>query len=480
MDITHMKKLVKKLAAITLIVAAGANAAAAQTNWSFVLLGDTRDGDNTSTGISTNLPAIAQKIASLHPQLVIVAGDFCNGNALNTNSPLYPPDGNFTNLAMKAVYAKFFDNWKAAMQPVFDYSAGTGIPIYTVRGNHESNDTGQAPIEVLKQAYREAFSAYVPTNGPNNDLTNDQRGFSWSLTTNNVTFVAVDQYFNFDRTYVGGTTPWSGYHYIDQAWVTQQLRQASSPYKILITHEPAFQTVGNGPIGDDQQNEVAQHFFGTNNAAMQTRSNFWNDLGDAGAQMYYCGHLHLESVGSTTNNHGHTIIHLLGGNGGAPAQDFIGNPEPGVTPLYNNGNILVTNGGNVSVQAYFGFVRAIVTDDNLTIQYYSLNPTNSSPATNSWIVADYVTQITSARARPIISMPFDPRAGTFSYTRSDPAGTGLSYSIETSPDLKAWSVDAGATQTVTGINNNTQTVQVVLSGPKPLTAPRLFIRVRAQ
>jgi hypothetical protein len=105
---------------------------------------------------------------------------------------------------MKAVYGQFFTNWKTAMQPVFNYSAGTGIPIYPVRGNYESNDAGQAPIEVLKQAYQKAFSAYVPANGPNNGLTNAQRGFSWSLTTNNVSFVAADQYFNFDPGYIRG------------------------------------------------------------------------------------------------------------------------------------------------------------------------------------------------------------------------------------------------------------------------------------
>jgi 3',5'-cyclic AMP phosphodiesterase CpdA len=467
-------------AAIALVVVAATNAASAQKSWSFVMLGDTRGENDTATGINPNLNIIAQKIASLNPQLVIVAGDLCNGNCLNPNSPLYPPDTNFNNAAMKAVYAGFFANWKSAMQPVFDYSTSNGIPIYTVRGNHEANDTGQAPIEVLKQAYQEAFSAYVPTNGPNNGLADDERGFSWALTSNNVTFVAADQYFNFDPTYVGGTTLWSGYHSVDQAWVTQQLRHATSPYKIVITHEPVFQTVGNGPVGDEQENEVAQHFFGTNTAAMQTRANFWNDIGDAGAQIYFCGHLHLETVASTTNDHGRTIIHLLGGNGGAPPQEFIDNPEPGVTTFYNNGNIVVTNGGNVSVQAYFGFALATVTDEKMTIQYYSLNPTDNNPTTNSWTVAAYVTQIASARARPIISMPCDPRAGTFSYTRQDPAGTGLSYRIETSPDLSAWSVDAAATQTVTATTNNLQTVQVTLSGPKPLTAPKLFIRVVAQ
>jgi hypothetical protein len=470
-----MKNTINMFAAITLMAVAVANSASAQNSWSFVMLGDTRDDNNTSTGISTNLHFLAQKIASLNPQLVIMDGDLCNGSALDTNSPLCPTNGNFYSAAMKAVYAKFFYNWKAAMQPIFNYSTGTGIPIYTVRGNHENEDTERAPIEVLKQAYQEAFSAYVPTNGPNNGLTDDERGFSWSLTTNNVTFVAADQYFNFDPT-VTNTTPWSGYHYLDQAWVTQQLKQATSPYKIFIAHEPIFQTEGKS-LPFEMENEDAQHFFGTNAAAIQTRANFWNAIGDAGAQLYLAGHIHLETVASTTNDHGHTIIQLMAGNGGAPPQDFIdGGVEPGVTLFYNNGNILVTNGENVSVQATFGFALATVTDEKMTIHYYSLNPTN-----NSWTVADYVTEIVSAKARPIISMPFDPSAGTFSYARQDPAGTGLSYSIETSPDLSTWSTNAPpATQTVTATANNTQTVQVTLGGVKPLTAQKLFIRVVAQ
>ena len=55
-----------------------------------------------------------------------------------------------------------------------------------------------------------------------------------------------------------------------------------------------------------------------------------------------------------------------------------------------------------------------------------------------------------------------------------------SFRIETSPDLSAWNVDAAATQTVTATNNNIQTVQVTLSGAKPLTAPKIFIRIAAQ
>ena len=461
-----MKKTITVFAAITLIGVAVANTASAQNSWSFVMLGDTRDEDNTTNGISPHLMTIAQKVASLHPQLVIVAGDLCNGNALNTNSPFYPAGGDFSNAAMKAVYARFFTNWMTAMQPIFDYSTRTGIPIYTLRGNHENEDGNRAePIEILKQAYQEAFSAYVPANGPSNSVADDQRGFSWSLTHKNVTFVAADQYFNFDPTLAGETTPWSGYHYLDQAWVTQQLRQATSPYKIFIAHEPIFQTVGDSPT--ELHNEGSQHFFGVDAAGLRTRASFWNAIGDAGTQLYLCGHLHLETVAATTNDHGHTIIQLTAGNGGAPPQEFIDKPEPGVTTLWNNGN--VPGHGN------FGFSLATVEDEQMTIHYYSLNPLS-----NTWSRAEYVTQIASPRARPTISTPFDPRAGTFSYTRSDPAGTGLSYRIETAPNLSDWSVDAAATQTVTAITNNLQTVQVTLSGTKPLTAPKLFIRVAAQ
>ena len=373
-----------------LMVVAVANTASAQNSWSFVILGDTRGDNDTATGISPYLNTLALKIAALNPQLVIVAGDLCNGNSLNTNSPFYPADGIFTNEAMKTIYKGFFTNWQTAMQPVYDYDTRTGIPIYTVRGNHESNDTGQTPIEVLKQAYYEMFSSFVPTNGPNNGTNEDEQGFSWSLTTNNVTFVAADQYFNFDPTYVGGTTPWSGYHSLDQAWVTQQLKQSTSPYKIFMVHEPIFQVDGNNTF--EIYNQEAQHFFGTNTAALQTRANFWNDIGDAGVQLYLCGHLHLETVAATTNDHEHTIIQLMAGNGGAPPQDFIDMPEAGVTTLFNNGNILVTNGETVSVKGNFGFSLATVEDQQMTIQYYSFNPDE-----NSWTVADYVTHIASAR-----------------------------------------------------------------------------------
>ena len=317
-----------------------------QADWTFVMMGDTKgDRDKTHTGVSEELPIIAQKIASLNPSLVMVCGDLINGDEV--------PDTNLT-------YAAQYADWTTAMSPVFNYNSNTGIPIYTVRGNHDNNSSEGPPIDGIKQAYYDAFSAYVPANGPNYGLTNNQVGFSYSFTTNNLTFVAADQYF-----YYSATDP-TGYHELDQAWVNQQFQQSSSPYKIFMAHVPFFQT-GNSGEGE--------HFFDESAEGFTTRSNFWNALGTNGVQLYLTGHVHSQIVASVTNDYGNTLIQLIQGNGGAPMDGGItNNPEAGVNVLYTNG--------------FYGFSLATVTDTNMTIQYYLLN-TND----NSWSVADYVTSI---------------------------------------------------------------------------------------
>jgi len=314
------------------------------------MLGDTRDDRfTTTTGVSPYLNTIAQKIATLNPELVLVGGDLVNGNDVPSGSPL-------------ETYSLQFTNWMSAMQPVFNYSTRTGIPIYPVRGNHENCDNEGPAITHLKKAYYDAFKDYVPLNGPNYGSTNDQVGFSYSFTTNNVTFAVADQYFYY-------TT--NGYHDLDRSWVTQQFQQTNSPYKVFMAHEPIFNTEHSDPGG----------FFGTNAAGLQIREDFWNALGTNGVQLYLTGHIHNETVASTTNDYGDTIIQLMAGNGGAPIDPVGSQHEPGVDVLYTN--------------ALFGFSLATVRADAMTIQYYSLNTNDSS-----WTVASYVTQISLNQAVP--------------------------------------------------------------------------------
>ena len=71
------------------------------------------------------------------------------------------------------------------------------------------------------------------------------------------------------------------------------------------------------------------------------------------------------------------------------------------------------------------------------------------------------------------------KSGIFSYTRRDPALTGLSYTVWTSTNLLNWAQDAGAIQSPGVPVNQIQSVSVTVS-PALLTSQRLFMRVRAQ
>ncbi|NNM31129.1 MAG: hypothetical protein HKO57_16545, partial [Akkermansiaceae bacterium] len=84
----------------------------------------------------------------------------------------------------------------------------------------------------------------------------------------------------------------------------------------------------------------------------------------------------------------------------------------------------------------------------------------------------------NAAARNPIGSALGP-AGGFSYTRRDPALTGLVFSVWTSTDLRAWTEDTGADQAPDGAGGNAvQTVSVMLSSAA-LADPRLFVQIRA-
>lgn len=79
-----------------------------------------------------------------------------------------------------------------------------------------------------------------------------------------------------------------------------------------------------------------------------------------------------------------------------------------------------------------------------------------------------------------ITVPLDKTNGMFTYTRhATPASSGLTYVVQTSTDLVTWTTDASATQAFIGTVGGVQTVEVTLSAAIPLTAPTIFVRVKA-
>lgn len=309
--------------------------------WTFVMLGDTRGHHDTTTGVSVVLAPIATKIAELRPDLVVCCGDQVNGNATNGLTPLG--------------YGDMFDNWKTAMQPVI----AANIPIYTVRGNHENHADEGPPLPDLKQAYYDALGTNMPGNGPNNGPSDDQRGYSYSFTAKNVFFAVADQYF-----YPMDATN-GGYDSIDQAWLSQQLQQSYSPYKIVMAHEPVY----------------VSHFYGTSAAGKANRAAFWDSLGGNGARIYICGHVHNLSVCVAPDDYGNQIYQVLAGNGGAELDEIAPAPEAGMTVTYYNTN-------------HYGFALATVTADAMTIEYYLLGKTGTN-----WTKASYTTTVPAVQPR---------------------------------------------------------------------------------
>jgi autotransporter-associated beta strand protein len=81
----------------------------------------------------------------------------------------------------------------------------------------------------------------------------------------------------------------------------------------------------------------------------------------------------------------------------------------------------------------------------------------------------------ASSANPIL-VQLDKTAGQFTYQRL--ASSGLAYTVWTSDNLVNWTLDSTAIQTVSSAAAN-ETVVVTLSGSKPLSASKLFVRVQA-
>ena len=71
-------------------------------------------------------------------------------------------------------------------------------------------------------------------------------------------------------------------------------------------------------------------------------------------------------------------------------------------------------------------------------------------------------------------------AFTIRYTRRDPSKTGLTYSVWTTTGLSNWIEDSGATQVPGAIGANDVQAVTVTPSAGLLTAPKLFIQVRAR
>ena len=225
------------------------------------------------------LNAIAKAIVKEGAEFVIFPGDLINGW-----------------YQIRTPFARQFATWRKAMAPVYD----AGIKVYPVRGNHEDGPFAAPgrypwppdpaatpetwPLSELKMAYQVAFDDFwIPSNGPAGE-----KGLTYSFVFKDAFFVGLDQYIN----------P----HKVNQLWLDEQLMKNKKPHIFVYGHAPAFR-VGH-------TDSLASY--------PQERDAFWNSIGNAGAQMYFCGHDHYYNRCHVKGQRGRSVYQVLIGTGGAP------------------------------------------------------------------------------------------------------------------------------------------------------------------
>ncbi|MEI7856514.1 MAG: metallophosphoesterase [Methanomicrobiales archaeon] len=247
-------------------------------DWKFVVFADSPDPDrNTTTGVSPGLIPIARAVAAEKPDLAIYMGDLVNGWMLTNISPM---EGNYTGQ---------FENWMKYVAPIHNYTEGTGIPLYVIRGNHE--DGPNQNIAPLLDAYRATAAAGMPVNGPPGE-----EKLTYSFTHRGAKFLLNDNYIAHNGLK----------ETVNQSWVTGQLTQDTKPFTFVFGHSPAYVVVNDT---EDEDFAIAVH--------PPQRDLFWKSMVDNNVSAYFSGHAHLyvrsESQG---------VRQIVSGNAGAHAIQF--------------------------------------------------------------------------------------------------------------------------------------------------------------
>lgn len=246
--------------------------------WTFVVFGDSRDiTRDTKTGVSPYLAPIAVAVAQEKPELVIYNGDLVSGWIIANESPVATD------------YRAQFRNWMGVVTPIHNYTSGSGVPLYVIRGNHE--DGPNQTVVPLLDAYLASVAAGMPLNGP----PGEER-LTYSFTWKGAKFIGIDEYF-----------PHNGKkETVNQTWVDQELSTNTRPFTFVFGHTPAFLVKDDF---DDRGFDIAVYPV--------LRDIFWKSLAEYHATAYFSGHAHIYVRGEKDG-----VQQVVSGNGGAIGSAF--------------------------------------------------------------------------------------------------------------------------------------------------------------
>ena len=311
--------------------------------WTFVVFGDSPDpASNTTTGVSPELIPIAKAIAAEKPDLALYVGDLTNGWELYNTSPVA---GNYS-----AQHA----NWMADVSPIYNYTTGTGIPLYVMRGNHE--DGPPQNVTPLLDNYLATVASGMPENGPP-----DEKKLTYSFTHKGAKFIVIDDYIAHNGLK----------ETVNQSWVDQQLTGDTRPFMLVFGHSPAY-AVENDTNDKDSSLEIHP----------VQRDIFWESLVANHVPAYFDGHTHMYVRAELQG-----VQQIVTGNGGAKMPAFdIANVSPVLKLEYPLRNI-------AEQDQKAGYIVITVHEDNGT---FSGVQKMYNAETKTWTTGDTFT----LRARP--------------------------------------------------------------------------------
>ncbi len=322
-----------------------------QTPWAFVVIGDTQDSVmDTKFGINPFLPNLFKAIATEKPDFILHTGDCISGEYTSDNSPIA---GNFTGM---------YGHFMKAATPVYNYSSHSGIPIYTIRGNHDNGNRYEGN-ESLKAAYLLTIARDLPTNGPEGETQ-----LTYSFSHKGAMFIGIDEYIPHD----GKTAT------VNQEWLDSVLTDTSTPYIFVWGHSPAY------PLNINGIDPYTMSLF------PEDRDAFWNSLTSHKIPIYFCGHYHLYCRGQKDET-----WQITGGTGGGALGGF--NPDtvdPNLEVAYPKEKVLAKSQG-------YGYSVITVDITNGTITVVQKQYMNKQGA---WKIMDLFILPVSHKTRNLLVM----------------------------------------------------------------------------
>lgn len=261
---------------LALWLAGGAGPALTAAPWKFAALGDGRTGgeNGNTTGVNDVVArALAADLVKQKVKLLVFSGDLVNGNA------------KFGPIEQQ------FANWKRSMGAVY----AAKIPLYLVRGNHDTATAQDVPKGRTLAAWRAAFPD-LPQNGPAGE-----EGLTYCVDVENARFIAADQFVGKKPGFDGKVYDSTVNAGMISPWVIDRVKDSTAQWVFVFGHEAAY---------------IGHHTDCLANVPAE-RDALFDALGEKGG-VYLAGHDHMYVRQVAPDHAGRPVLTLVAGGAGAP------------------------------------------------------------------------------------------------------------------------------------------------------------------